>query len=156
MWKHKNTYRILLGNVRTIGFLMNICRKINTYKGKLSNIYAGQASQIHENAAISYMSDFPVRETLKSNRTIKHTFVRIYKQTKPVSPYERINHKLVWKSFLLCLDQACTAQMFPAGYIHSFWRRIRFCSQKLPSPSGRQEQMDFRIRKGYIWIRSSC
>ena len=33
---------------------------IDTYKGKLSNIYAGQASTMHENAAFSYLSDFPV------------------------------------------------------------------------------------------------
>ena len=36
-------------------------RKLNTYKGKLSNIYAGQASQIHENATFSYISDFPAQ-----------------------------------------------------------------------------------------------
>ena len=32
----------------------------NTYKGKMSNIYAGQASQIHEKAAFSCISNFPV------------------------------------------------------------------------------------------------
>ena len=38
---------------------MKIERKNNTHKGKLSNIYAGQASKIDEKAAFSYISDFP-------------------------------------------------------------------------------------------------
>ena len=43
-----------------IGFMMRTCREINTYKSKLSKIYAGQASTIQEKAAFSYISDFPV------------------------------------------------------------------------------------------------
>ena len=42
-------------------FVMKLYRNINTYKGKLSKIDAGQASKINEKAAFSYISDFPVQ-----------------------------------------------------------------------------------------------
>ena len=45
---------------------MKIDKENHTYKGTLPNIYAGQASEIHEKAPFSYMSDFPVL-----SRTIK-------------------------------------------------------------------------------------
>ena len=40
---------------------MKICRKLNTYKGKLSKLYAGPAPKIHKKTSFSCMSDFPVR-----------------------------------------------------------------------------------------------
>lgn len=56
------------GNIRNIGFVMNVCRKINTYKGKLSNIYAGQVTKTYEKAAFSYISDFPVQKAFTADR----------------------------------------------------------------------------------------
>ena len=46
---------------------MKTYRKSNTYGGKLSKIYAGQASKIHEEAAFSYMSDFPENKQYYKN-----------------------------------------------------------------------------------------
>ena len=54
-------YRLILGtHTKIIGFIMKTYRNVNTYKGKLSKKYAGQASTIHEKATLSYISDFPV------------------------------------------------------------------------------------------------
>ena len=39
---------------------MNTYKTINTFKCKLSKIYAGQASEIYEKVAFSHVSDFPV------------------------------------------------------------------------------------------------
>ena len=47
-------------NKRHVGLAMTMYRKMNTYKGKLSKMYAGQASTIYEKAAFVYTSDFPV------------------------------------------------------------------------------------------------
>ena len=40
---------------------MKINRKINTYKGKLPKLYAGQPSTTNKKAAFSYISGFPVQ-----------------------------------------------------------------------------------------------
>ena len=47
-------------HIRTIGFTMKLYRTLNSYKSKLTTIYVGRAPAIHEKAAFSYMSDFPV------------------------------------------------------------------------------------------------
>ena len=48
-----------------------INKKNNTYKRKLSKIYAGQASKIHEKATFLYMCNFPVQLTKAVKKTDK-------------------------------------------------------------------------------------
>ena len=54
--------------IRKIKNMKKINKKNNTYKGKLSKIYAGQASKVHEKAAFTCIVNFLVRQTKKTSR----------------------------------------------------------------------------------------
>ena len=57
---------------------MKTYRKLNTCKGELSKIHAGQASKTYEKAAFSYISDFPVQEKRKLQKLTQNIVFPLY------------------------------------------------------------------------------
>lgn len=108
---------------------MEIVRKLNTYESNLSTIYAGQASTIHEKAAFSYISDFPVQLS---------DFLLLTHWSDIKTNFSKTN---VGDFF----DLIGGFQTFPAGYMHIFSRGIRIRGPKSSNPVEKPHNLDFKF-----------
>ena len=67
-----------------------------------------------------------------------------------ITPWTDLIKHICWNMFLRCVDQTWGFLRFPPGYIHSFWRRIRLCCQKLQNPAGKLEKQWFQKSKTFF------